>query len=122
MLTFFIAQIQTSNIKHQHHTPSTTPSRQANLRIPSPPKFGNPGPVGGAGGAQTSLKVLSIPELKSPRSFSPAPWAAASMFFVKVPASFILELEVEEEGWEVVVRVVEEGLVVSVWRKQEFVS
>lgn len=44
------------------------------------------------------------------------------MFFVKVPASFILELEVEEEGWEVVVRVVEEGLVVSVWRKQEFVS
>jgi hypothetical protein len=115
-----ILQTQNSNITRQHHTLSTTPSRQANLLIPSPPKFGNPGPVGGAGGAQTSLNVLSIPELKSPHSFSPAPCALASIFFVKVPASFILESEavVEEVGWETVVGAAEEGLVVSVERKK----
>jgi hypothetical protein len=115
-----ILQTQNSNITRQHHTLSTTPSRQANLLIPSPPKFGNPGPVGGAGGAQTSLNVLSIPELKSPHSFSPAPCALASIFFVKVSASFILESEavVEEVGWETVVGAAEEGLVVSVERKK----
>ena len=49
-------------------------------------------------------------ELKSPRSFSPAPCAAANMFFVNSPAWEIL---VEEE--EVVVEV--EGLVV--WVSEE---
>jgi len=59
-------------------------------------------------GAHTSLNVLSTPELNSPRSFSPAPWAAASMFFVKVDASetfddvevFVVEFDVEVEGLE----------------------
>jgi hypothetical protein len=45
-----------------------------------------------------SLNDLSMLELKSPRSFSPAPCAAASMFFVKVPACESLS---PDEGWDV---------------------
>jgi len=47
-----------------------------------------------------------MPLLKSPRSFSPAPWAAASMFLVNLPASaslLFLAVELEEVAVEFVV-------------------